>query len=58
MSISLENYYQKRAQLIAEDTELRSDRRKLASLTEAESTAEALIRTIRKEESGKVRTFT
>jgi hypothetical protein len=56
MSISsLENYHVHRAQLIAEDTSLRSDRKKLASLTAAEASAEALIREIRKEEAEKVR---
>ena len=55
MSISLENYHLQRAQLIAEDTFLRSDRRKLASLTVAEANAETLIREIRREEAEKVR---
>jgi len=55
MSISLENYHLQRAQLIAEDTFLRSDRKKLASLTAAEANAEILIREIRKEEAEKVR---
>jgi len=58
MSVSLENYHLQRAQLIAEDTSLRSDRKKLASLTLAESKAEALIREIRAEEAQKVRTTT
>lgn len=54
MSISLENYHQQRAQLIAEDTSLRADRQKLASLTVAEAKAEALLREIRKEEAERV----
>jgi hypothetical protein len=58
MSISLENYHLQRAQLIAEDTSLRSDRKKLALLTVAETNAEALIREIRKEEAQKVRGIT
>ena len=55
MSISLENHHSQRVQLIAEDTFLRSDRKKLESLTVAETNAEALIREIRKEEAEKVR---
>ncbi|PVG02591.1 adenosine deaminase-related growth [Serendipita vermifera] len=51
MSTALQGYYSQRAQLIAEDTALRADRAKLASLSEAESKAEAIIRKIRKEES-------
>jgi len=58
MSISSENYHLQRAQLIAEDTFLRSDRKKLASLTVAEAKAEALVREIRKEEAERVRGIT
>jgi hypothetical protein len=51
MSLNLQDYYSQRAQLIAEDTALRADRAKLASLSDVESKAESIIRKIRKEES-------
>jgi hypothetical protein len=55
MPRSLEEYLAQREQLIAEDTSLRQDRKKLASLTSAEEKAEQIVRAIRKEEAERVR---
>lgn len=54
MSRSLEDYMTQREQLIAEDTSLRQDRKKLSLLTPAEQKAERIVREIRREEAERV----
>lgn len=55
MAARLESYLAQRNQLILDDTSLRQDRIKLASLTPAEAEAETIVRRIRREESETVR---
>ncbi|KAG8852404.1 hypothetical protein FRB91_006574, partial [Serendipita sp. 411] len=54
MSMDLTSYLAQRAQLIAEDTSLRVDLKKLASLTPTESAAESIVRKIRNAEAEKI----
>ncbi|KAG8801906.1 hypothetical protein FRC17_006529, partial [Serendipita sp. 399] len=54
MSTDLATYLTRRKQLIAEDTSLRVDNKKLASLTPTESVAETIVRKIRSSEADEI----